>query len=407
MMKQYNKKICILILILILTYLCASCRNGTNPNFQVKTPDTTLNYSSVPTMPVITPTHPAETDKDMQKANEILASMSLYEKICQMIILSPESLTGTGQVTAAGETTKKAIQKMPVGGLIYSKPNFKNKEQISTMTANVQQYTKIPLILTCDEEGGRVNRLMATVGTTYIGPMLSYKDKGINTAYQNAHIIANDMQALGLNFDLAPVADIWSNTSNKVIGDRAYSDDFKQGASLVAAAVQGFHEGGVGTALKHFPGHGDTSADSHNGAVFVRKTLEQIRAAELLPFKAGIEAGSDMVMIGHLILSDADTEPATFSYKIITELLRGELEFNGVVITDSLEMGAVTKYYSSADAAKKAVSAGIDILLCPSDPESTIDALSKAVETGEITEARIDESVRRIILMKINRGIIK
>ena len=216
------------------------------------------------------------------------------------------------------------------------------------MLANTQSGSKIPLILTCDEEGGRVNRLMHTVGTTYIGPMLDYKDQGTDAAYSNAYTIAWDMQSLGFNFDLAPVADVRSNPKNTVIGDRAYSDDFNQAAELVQAAVFGFHDGGVGTALKHFPGHGDTSTDSHDGAVYVNKTLDQLRAAELLPFQAGIAAdsrhGHDRPPHLH-----PDRQPARHvSYKIVTDLLRGELGFDGVVITDGLQMGAMTNSYTGA-----------------------------------------------------------
>ena len=216
------------------------------------------------------------------------------------------------------------------------------------MLSNTQSYSKIPLILTCDEEGGRVNRLMSTVGTTYIGPMFGYRDQGAETARQNAHTIASDMRVLGFNADLAPVADVWSNPDNTVIGDRAYSDDFAQAAELIPEAVRGFHSGGVATTLKHFPGHGDALADSHDGAVYVSKPLEQLRREELLPFRAGIASGSDMVMIGHLILTEIDAaQPAPFSYRIVTELLREELGFQGVVITDGLQMKALTDSYTS------------------------------------------------------------
>ncbi|WP_321008737.1 glycoside hydrolase family 3 N-terminal domain-containing protein, partial [Hungatella effluvii] len=280
---------------------------------------------------------PDSADPTLQS---ILSQMTLHEKVCQMLVVTPESITGVEAVTAAGGTTKKALQAMPVGGILYSKPNLRSKDQVKTMLQNTQSYSAIPLMFTCDEEGGRVNRLMSTVNTTMIGPMLDYKDQGAETAYKNAFTIASDMSALGFNADMAPVADVWSNPENTVIGDRAYSDDFQQAAVLVASAVEGFHAGGVATALKHFPGHGDTSEDSHYGAVFITKTLEEIREKELLPFRAGIQADSDMVMIGHLILSDIDDQPAPFSHKIVTELLRQELGFDGVIITDGLQMKA-------------------------------------------------------------------
>ena len=320
--------------------------------------------------------------------DDILAGMSLRGKICQMLVLSPELLTGVSGVTAAGETTRQALVDMPVGGLIYSRPNLKSRQQVCKMLSNTQSYSKIPLILTCDEEGGRVNRLMSTVGTTYIGPMFGYRDQ--------------------FNADLAPVADVWSNPDNTVIGDRAYSDDFAQAAELIPEAVRGFHSGGVATTLKHFPGHGDTLADSHDGAVYVSKPLEQLRREELLPFRAGIASGSDMVMIGHLILTEIDAaQPAPFSYRIVTELLREELGFQGVVITDGLQMKALTDSYTSGEIARRAVSAGVDILLCPSNPQAAVSALEEAVALGEISEERINQSVRRILAMKVNRGVLK
>lgn len=352
-------------------------------------------------------TQPEESSSDTSRITQLLENMTLHEKVCQMIIVTPESITKTECVTAAGETTKQALKDMPVGGILYSKPNLTSKDQVKTMLANVQSYSAIPLFLTCDEEGGRVNRLMSTVGTTYIGPMLDYKDQGMDAAYENAYTIASDMRALGFNVDMAPVADVWSNPSNTVIGDRAYSDDFDQASVLISSAVKGFHAGGVGTALKHFPGHGDTSEDSHFGAVYITKSLEEIREHELLPFEAGIDAGSDMVMVGHLILSDIDALPAPFSHRIVTELLREELEFDGVVITDGLQMEAMTDYYSSGEIACSAVAAGVDMLLCPADPYEAAAALEDAVKAGKIDENRIDESVCRILSMKMELKIIR
>lgn len=336
----------------------------------------------------------------------LLFQMTLHEKVCQMLVVTPESITGVEAVTAAGDTTKKALQAMPVGGILYSKPNLRSKEQVKTMLQNTQSYSAIPLMFTCDEEGGRVNRLMSTLNTTMIGPMLDYKDQGVEIAYKNACTIASDMSALGFNADMAPVADVWSNPENTVIGDRAYSDDFQQAAVLVASAVEGFHAGGVATALKHFPGHGDTSEDTHYGAVFITKTLEEIREKELLPFQAGIQADSDMVMIGHLILSDIDDQPAPFSHKIVTELLRQELGFDGVIITDGLQMKAMTDFYSDGEIACSAVKAGVDMLLCPANPEEAAAALEDAVINGDLTESRIEESVLRILKMKKERGMI-
>ena len=356
--------------------------------------------------PSAAPTPEPSPTPTPDQAERILSEMTLHEKVCQLFVVQPADLTGVYKVTAAGETTRKALEQYPVGGLLYDASNLVTMDQTKTMLADVQTFTKIPLILTCDEEGGRVNRLMHTIGTTYIGPMLDYKDQGGKTASDNAWTIAQDLRSCGFNMDLAPVADVWSNPSNTVIGDRAYSDDFEQAAGLVSAAVEGFHAGGVACTLKHFPGHGDTSADSHYGSVYVYKTLDDLRAAEFLPFRAGIAAGADAVMMGHLIVPDIDDQPALMSHKIVTEILREELGFDGVVITDSLEMQAMTDHYGSGEIAVKAVQAGVDILLSPQNLDQAVAALTQAVEDGSITQERLDESVLRVLRLKLDRGII-
>ena len=365
-------------------------------------PEESLQEPEAPPEPV--PEPPPEPAPSA--AQQLLETMTLREKVCQLFVVFPVNLAGPDQVTEAGEPTRLALEQYPVGGLIYDRTNMAGKEQARDMLAAVQSYSRIPLLLACDEEGGRVNRLMATVGTTYIGPMLQYKDQGVGKAAENARIIASDMAALGFNVDFAPVADVWSNPKNTVIGDRAYSDDFSQAADLVAAAVEGFHQGGVACALKHFPGHGDTSADSHNGSVYVYKTLDQLREAELLPFRAGIGAGADMGMIGHLIISGVSEEPALLSPEIVTDLLREELGFTGVVITDSLQMRAMTDVYGAGEIAVGAVLAGVDLLLCPENLEEAVESLTAAVESGEIPESRLDESVLRILTMKEARGLL-
>ena len=336
----------------------------------------------------------------------LLAGMDLREKVCQLFIVFPQAITNGSCITEAGEAMEQGLASYPVGGLILDRTNLVTQEQVCAMLEETQGYSAIPLLITCDEEGGRVNRLMKTVGTTWVGPMLDYKDQGGKTARDNAWTIAQDLRSCGFNMDLAPVADVWSNPNNTVIGDRAYSDDFDQAAGLVSAAVEGFHAGGVACTLKHFPGHGDTSADSHYGSVYVHKTLDELRQAELLPFRAGINAGADAVMMGHLILDQIDDQPALLSSKIVTELLREELGFDGVVVTDSLQMQAMTDHYGSGEIAVGAVRAGVDLRLCPTDLDGAIDALTQAVEEGTITEERLDKSVLRILRLKQERGIL-
>lgn len=345
-------------------------------------------------------------DEISELVDKTIEEMSLQEKVCQMMFVTPEGLTGTDDVMVAGDATKQALQAYPVGGIIYFANNFDNVDQTRDMISNTQSYSKIGLFIATDEEGGRVNRIMDTLGTTYIGPMYDYKDDGPDAAFENAKTIASDMSALGFNLDFAPVADVWSNPDNTVIGDRAYSDDYAQAAELVGSAVKGFQDGGVICTLKHFPGHGDTAEDSHYSSAYVNRTKTQIMADEMQPFRTGIDAGAELVMVGHLIVPDIDELPSTLSYKIATEMLRGDLEFDGVAITDSMEMESIADNYGVADSAVMAVQAGMDMLLQPADLAVAVNAIVTAVQNGDITEPRIDESVRRILTLKAERGLL-
>lgn len=336
-----------------------------------------------------------------------LADMSLRDKVCQMMFVRPESITGIDVVTAAGDTTKAALEKYPVGGIVYFAQNMESKDQVKEMIDNSQSYSKVGLFISTDEEGGMVNRLMNTVGTTYIDSMYNYKDEGTQKAHDNAYTIASDMAALGFNMDFAPVADVWSNPDNTVIGERAYSDDYSQAAELVGSAVKGFEDGGVMCTLKHFPGHGDTAEDSHYSSAYVRRTKDEIMADEMQPFTAGIDAGAEFVMVGHLIVPDIDELPATLSYKITTEMLRNEMRFEGIAITDSLAMSSIADNYGVGESAVMSIKAGIDMLLDPTDIDTAIDAVVQAVESGDITENRIDDSVRKILALKEKHGLLK
>lgn len=336
-----------------------------------------------------------------------LADMSLRDKVCQMMFVRPESITGIDVVTAAGDTTKSALEQYPVGGIVYFAQNMESKDQVKEMIDNSQSYSKVGLFISTDEEGGMVNRLMNTVGTTYIDSMYNYKDEGIQKAHDNAYTIASDMAALGFNMDFAPVADVWSNPDNTVIGERAYSDDYSQAAELVGSAVKGFEDGDIMCTLKHFPGHGDTAEDSHYSSAYVKRTKDEIMADEMQPFTAGIDAGAEFVMVGHLIVPDIDELPATLSYKITTEMLRNEMHFEGIAITDSLAMGSIADNYGVGESAVMSIKAGIDMLLDPTDIDTAIDAVVQAVESGDITEDRIDDSVRKILALKEKHGLLK
>ena len=397
MKKLKTGALCLMLIFALMLSACGAAGDVTVPS---PTTEPAPTATPEPT-PEPTPT----PDPVQEQAEALLADMSLHEKVCQLFVVRPEVLTGLSPVTVAGEATQQALAEYPVGGLIYSVDNLVTQEQTREMIENTQSYSKIPLIISADEEGGNVGRLMYKLGTTFIHSMYSYKDEGPETAYQNALTIGRDMTSCLFNTDSAPVADVWTNPANTVIGDRAYSDDFNEAAELVASAVRGFTDAGVVCCLKHFPGHGDTDTDTHEGAAVVNKSLDELRAGELLPFVSGIEAGADMVMIGHITFTALDDVPATISQAVISGLLRDELGWDGVVITDSLDMGALAGY-DSGEVCVRYLEAGGDILLGVPDLGTAVGAIESAVAEGRLTEQRIDESVLRVLSLKIEHGII-
>ena len=397
MKKLKTGALCLMLIFALMLSACGAAGDVTVPS---PTTEPAPTATPEPT-PEPTPT----PDPVQEQAEALLADMSLHEKVCQLFVVRPEVLTGLSPVTVAGEATQLSLAEYPVGGLIYSVDNLVTQEQTREMIGNTQSYSKIPLIISADEEGGNVGRLMYKLGTTFIHSMYSYKDEGPETAYQNALTIGRDMTSRLFNTDYAPVTDVWTNPANTVIGDRAYSDNFEQAAELVASAVRGFTDAGVVCCLKHFPGHGDTDTDTHDGAAVVNKSLDELRAGELLPFVSGIEAGADMVMIGHITVTALDEVPATISQAVITGLLREELGWDGVVITDSLDMGALAGY-DSGEVCVRYLEAGGDILLGVPDLGTAVGAIESAVAEGRLTEQRIDESVLRVLSLKIEHGII-
>lgn len=353
--------------------------------------------------PTPTPRTSAEVRKDA--AQTLLDGMTTQEKICQLLIVHPEALTGGSAVTGMTDSLAAALREYPVGGVLLSAGNMTSGEQLAALTAALSNGCKTAPLISVDEEGGRVARLMNTVGTTKLGSMYSYRAQGTQGAHDNAQTIARDIAAYGFNTDFAPVADVWTNKRSNATGDRAYSDDYDEAAELVAAAVKGFHDGGVICCLKHFPGHGSTKTDSHDGAATVDKTLPQLRQEDLKPFMSGIAAGADMVMVGHLTVPTMDDVPASLSRKIVTNLLRYDLGFRGVIVTDGLQMQALAQY-ADGEKAVLAFAAGNDMLLEISDVPGTVAAIEKALVDGTLTQAALDQSVLRILQLKLAHGIV-
>ncbi len=356
-----------------------------------------------------TETETAVVDYTAEKVDSILAGMTIEEKICQMMFVTPESITGSANVINAGETTRAALAKYPVGGIIYFAGNIKSREQLTGMISATQSYSETPLFIGVDEEGGRVARIAnnSAMGTTPLPAMKTVA--GREEAYNVGKTLSRDLSSLLFNLDFAPVADVIVYEKNSEIGDRSFGADPEWVADMVYEVVRGLEEGNVSSVLKHFPGHGSTKTNSHTGYSESTRTLDELRACEFLPFKKGIEAGCDFVMVSHMTLVNATKEklPSSLSKEVITDLLKGELGFEGIVITDSLSMGAITKEYANSTAAVYAIKAGADMLLMPQNVNEALNAVLNAVNAGEITVERIDESVAKILRVKIEKGIIK
>lgn len=349
-------------------------------------------------------------NKEENKVKQMIEEMTLEEKVCQLFMVTPEQLTGVDMAVQAGDTTKESIQRYPVGGIIYFSQNIIDEQQIKAMIENTKSYSKYPLFIGVDEEGGSMVARIAGNANFAVEKVPDMQVIGASgdseEAYRAGSIIGGYLHELGFNMDFAPVADVLTNPENTVIGSRSFGADAAVDARMTARMAEGLQEKHVSAVLKHFPGHGGTDGDSHEEAVTNESTLESLKNTEFLPFKAGIQAGADCVLVGHIALPavTGDTVPATLSQKIITGLLRKELGFDGIIITDSLQMGAVANYYTPVEAAVKAVQAGADIILMPGDFTQAYEGLLAAVKNGEISEARIEESVYRILQCKINNN---
>lgn len=349
-------------------------------------------------------------DNDIE---EMLGDMTLEEKVCQLFMVTPEALTGVGTVTQAGTATQEAVNAYPVGGVIYFSQNLQDPDQTRTMLENTQRYamerTGIPIFLSVDEEGGQVARVGSNpaFGVEKIGNMSDVGNRGdTQEAYEIGSTIGTYLSDLGFNMDAAPDTDVLTNPENQVVKYRSFGSDPELVARMAAAELKGLNDQGIIGMYKHFPGHGGTTADSHEGYAYVDDTQEELKSGAFIPFQDGIDNGIQVIMVSHISCPNVtgDNTPATLSEMMITDILRGEMGFDGMVITDALNMGAITAQYSSSEAAVAALNAGADMLLMPEDFQSAYKGVLSAVESGTVSEARIDESVRRILEVKVSLG---
>lgn len=346
-----------------------------------------------------------------EEIDAFLDKMTLEEKVAQLFIVLPEDLIeSVDGVTEAADTTREAIERIPVGGFVYLSSNLRTEEQVKTMLGNVQAYSidriGVPAFLCVDEEGGMVARLSGT-GKFDIPAIEDMSEVGLSGDFTRARQIGLSMgeylSELGFNVDFAPVADVLTNPDNAVVKFRSFGSDPQIVSEMCLQVMSGLEEQGVYAVYKHFPGHGMTAGDTHEGYAYSEKTLEEIKACELIPFQKGIDAGVSFIMVGHISLPaiTGDHTPGSLSEFIITDLLRGQLGYDGIVITDAMNMGAIVRQYSSGDAAVKAIQAGADIILMPADFKEAYEGVIRAVENGVLSEERIDESLKRILYVKL------
>lgn len=366
--------------------------------------------------------------KGSTKVDEILNKMTTKQKVTQLLMpdfrLWQEEGRGLENFTVMNDEVKAIIREYGFGGVILFSENVQDTEQTARLTYDLQEARikdndqvndSIPLFIAIDQEGGIVERL--GTGTGLPGNMAIGATRSSEYAKNVGEIIGRELSSLGINTNLAPVLDVNNNPHNSVIGLRSFSDRPELVGQLGAAVIEGLNKYNISSAAKHFPGHGDTEVDSHYGLPEVDKSIEELRSLELLPFQKVINEGVDMIMTAHMVFPQLDSEyPATLSYNILTELLREEMGYDGIIMTDAMNMNAIAGNFGEIEATKRAIYAGTDIVLMPTIIRSTIDITNKLdpmikdlVDEAEIETAfmnRLNQSVRRILQLKEERGIL-
>lgn len=339
-----------------------------------------------------------------------LAGMTLKEKVGQLFVLAYRKDENKQNLTALNQTAIDEMTEIQPGGIILFGENIASVEQVRNFIVSAKQTARYPLFVSVDQEGGSVQRITKTdsISATALPPMYQVgltKDPAL--AKKVGNVLGSELSVFGFNMDFAPDCDVFSNPNNTVIGHRAFSSDPEVVAQLSVMVSQGLREENVIPVAKHFPGHGDTDADTHLGYAVSNKTIDELWKTELIPFKAQIKTGVSAVMVSHISLPavNGDNTPASLSRKVITGLLRQKMGYQGLVITDSLAMGAIVQNYTAEKVPILALEAGADLLLMPENPKAAHNAVLSAVKDGTLSEARIDESVLRILKVKYEYGL--
>lgn len=384
-------------LLLLPLLLTAACSGGSRNEAGTPSaaPSVTASAQAAPAASLTPAPSPSPADPLMEQVK----AMSLEQKLGQMVIAG---IAGT----ALDENSRRLITENHIGGFILYKPNIESAGQTVALLNSLKEANKsssIPLLLSVDQEGGKVARLPAEI-TAIPSSRVIAKSGSKARARAIGEAIGEELQAFGFNLDFAPVLDIDSNPDNPVIGDRSFGPTASIVQDFGLEEMHGLQAKKVIPVVKHFPGHGDTSVDSHLELPVVNKSAEELKKLELLPFSAAVGSKADAVMVAHILLPKLDPDnPATMSKAVIGDLLRQELGFNGVVITDDMTMGAIMKHYDLGTAAVQSVQAGSDIVLVAHDyalAVQVLGSLKQAVGAGKVSTAQIDKSVYRILALK-------
>lgn len=356
-----------------------------------------------------------------EKVEEALSQMTLREKIGQMFIVRLGSLDTLQVEDSVISTTACPLydlpqrlvefdRRYPVGGVILYNKNIQDPVQLTQLTGDMHAKLLNQPLVCIDEEGGRVSRIANTPSfnlNKYVSMQAIASSGNPQDAYSAAFYIGSYVKGYGFDIDFAPVADVNTNPDNIVIGPRSFSSDPKTAASFVVKYLEGLTAAHVIGCVKHFPGHGDVKNDTHTGYSATKKTWTEMDTCEMVTFRAGINAGVQIVMTAHIAVPNVDPTtyggyniPSTMSSVVLQDKLRGSLGFQNVIITDGMDMGAITQHYAPGVAAIGTIMAGVDIVLCPQNYRMAFDAVYQAVKDGRISEERINQSVRRILNLK-------
>lgn len=373
-----------------------SIATETTENIQDIVQDILASESALPTevVDVVTPEELLE-----EYIDTVLAGMTLEEKVAGLIITSPEGLTGVARATRAGDGTKTAIEAMPVGGLVYYRQNMESEAQFKEMLTNTMSYSKYPLFLAVNEGGDSYSSMqnspISVPDVTKPGNIQNAEE-----AYTLGSTIGSYLSEFNFNVNFAPTADILY-VEGAAVSDYCFSGDAAMNAEFVAEYVRGLEEQGISATLKTFPGTGHLKSSTTKSTVSTDKTRADYEA-DFTVFKAGIDAGADFVMVSNIVASELSggMEPCSMSSSVVTDILRKELGFTGVVITEPMNGKAITDYYSASEAAVAALKAGCDMILLPESVEDAYEGILEGIANGSVAEARINDSLKRVMRVK-------